>query len=84
MKLFGAVTEVPLVVVTTISLAPAVPACATALISVALATRLVASIPSMVTLMAPAKFVPVILNATPPASGADTGLITAMVGSDVS
>ena len=67
--------------VTTIVLAPAVPVGVTAVIEVALpTTTLVASTPPIVTLVAPVKFVPVIVIAVPAANGPDDGLTLAIVG----
>ena len=67
--------------VTTIVLAPAVPVGVTAVIEVALeTTTLVAATPPTVTLVAPVKFVPVIVIAVPAVNGPDDGLTLAMVG----
>ena len=67
--------------VTTIVLAPAVPVGVTAVIEVALpTTTLVASTPPIVTLVAPVKFVPVMVIAVPAANGPDDGLTLAIVG----
>ena len=71
----------PPTVVTTIVFAPAVPVGVTAVIEVALATTtLVAATPPTVTLVAPVKFVPVIVIAVPADNGPDDGLTLAMVG----
>ncbi len=61
--------------------APAVPAGVTAVIEVAsTTTTLVAATPPIVTLVAPVKFVPVMVIAVPPANGPEDGLTLAMVG----
>ena len=68
-------------VVTTTSCAPAVPAGVTAVMEVALTTTtLVAALPPMVTLLAPNKFVPVIVNAVPPRVDPEAGLTLKIVG----
>ena len=74
---------VPPAVVTKISFAPAVPAGVFAVIEVAVATTLVAATPPTVTLVAPVKLVPVIVNAVPAASGPEVGLTVVMVGSEI-
>ncbi len=62
-------------------MAPAVPVGVTAVMEVALATTtLVASTPPIVTLVAPVKFVPVMVIAVPAANGPDDGLTLAIVG----
>ena len=71
----------PPAVVTTIVLAPAVPIGVNAVIEVALpTTTLVAATPPTVTLLAPVKFVPVIVIAVLPVVGPPSGLTLAMVG----
>jgi len=68
-------------VVTTIVFAPAVPVGVTAVMEVALSTTTpVAATPPIVTLVAPVKFVPVMVIAVPAAKGPDDGLTLAMVG----
>ena len=74
---------VPPAVVTKISFAPAVPAGVFAVIEVAVATTLVAATPPTVTLVAPVKLVPVIVNAVAPVSGPAIGATVAMVGSAI-
>ena len=72
---------VPAAVVTATLCAPAVPAGVTAVMEVALTTTtLVAATPPTVTLLAPVKFVPVMVIAVPPANGPEDGLTLAMVG----
>ena len=75
------VTTPPLVV-TAISLAPAVPDGVTAVkdVPAPFTTTLVAAAPPTVTLLAPVKFVPVMVIAVPAANGPDDGLTLAMVG----
>ena len=71
----------PPTVVTTIVFAPAVPTGVTALMDVALSTTTpVAATPPIVTLVAPVKFVPVMVMAVPAVNGPDDGLTLAMVG----
>ena len=71
----------PPAVVTTIVFAPAVPIGVTAVIEVALTTTtLVAATPPTVTLLAPVKFVPVIVKAVPPNVVPKVGAMLAMVG----
>ena len=75
--------DVPPAVVTATLCAPAVPAGVTAVIDVALTTTtLVAATPPTVTLLAPVKFVPVIVKAVPPNVEPDVGEMLAMVGAD--
>ena len=71
---------VPPAVVTTTSLAPAVPTGVMAVIEVALATTLVAGTPPTVTLLALLKLVPTIVNAVPPVVGPEVGLTETKVG----
>ena len=72
---------VPPAVVTATLLAPAVPVGVLAVMEVALTiTTLVAAMPPTVTLVAPVKLAPVIVNAVPAASGPETGLTVVMVG----
>ena len=72
----------PPTVVTTTSFAPTVPAGVAAVNDVPepFTTTLVAAAPPTVTLLAPVKFVPVIVIAVPAANGPDDGLTPAMVG----
>ena len=74
----------PTGVVTTTSLAPAVAETpVTAVMEVALlTTRLLAATPPMVTLVAPVKFVPVIVSVVPPSVVPEVGLTVSMVGSE--
>ena len=75
---------VPPAVVTATVCAPAVPAGVTAVIEVALATTtLVAATPPTVTLLAPVKFVPVIVMAVPPEIKPDVGDTLEIVGPGV-
>ena len=72
---------VPPTVVTATLLAPAVPTGVFAVIEVALTTTtLVAATPPTVTLVAPVKLVPIIVNAVPAVSGPEVGLTVVMVG----
>jgi hypothetical protein len=72
---------VPPAVVTAMLCTPAVPGGVTAVIEVALTTTtLVAATPPTVTLLAPVKFVPVIVKAVLPKVEPDVGEILAMVG----
>ena len=72
---------VPPAVVTATSFAPAAPAGVTAVIDVSLTTTtLVAGLPPTVTLLAPVKFVPVMVIAVPPAIDPDDGLTLVIVG----
>ena len=72
---------VPPAVVTATSFAPAAPAGVTAVIDVSLTTTtLVAGLTPTVTLLAPVKFVPVIVMAVPPAIDPDDGLTLVIVG----
>ena len=66
--------------VTATLLAPAVPAGVFALIEVAVATTLVAATPLTVTLVAPLKLVPLMVNAVPPKVVPEAGDTSAMVG----
>ena len=72
----------PPTVVTTIAFAPAVPLGVTAVndVPAPFTTTLVAVAPPTVTLLAPVKFVPVMVIAVPPANGPEDGLTLAMVG----
>ena len=72
----------PPTVVTTIVFAPAVPLGVTAVndVPAPFTTTLVAVAPPTVTLLAPVKFVPVMVIAVPPANGPEDGLTLAMVG----
>ena len=72
----------PPIVVTATSLAPAVPDGVTAVNDVLapFTTTLVAAAPPTVTLLAPVKFVPVMVISVPAANGPDDGLTLAMVG----
>ena len=82
MNALGKLTVPPAVVTATLC-APAVPAGVTAVIDVALTTTtLVAATPPTVTLLAPVKFVPVIVKAVPPNVEPDVGEMLAMVGAD--
>ena len=75
------IDTVPPEVVTATVFAPAVPTGVNAVIEVALTTTtLVAGAPPTVTLLAPVKFVPVIVIAVPAANGPDDGLTLAIVG----
>ena len=74
---------VPPTVVTATFLAPAVPVGVVAVIEVAVATTLVAAKPPTVTLVAPVKLVPVIVNTVPAASGPEVGLTVVMVGAEM-
>ena len=72
---------VPPTVVTTTFCAPTVPAGVTAVIEVALATTtLVAVTPPIVTLVAPVKFVPVMVMGVAPKAEPDVGDTLAIVG----
>lgn len=76
-----ALVVVPPAVVTLTLLAPAVPAGVLAVIEVALTTtRLVAATPFTFTLVAPVKFLPVIVNAVPPKVVPDVGAIEVIIG----
>ena len=76
-----ALVAVPPTVVTAILLAPAVPSGVLAVMDVALTTTtLVAATPPTVTLVAPVKLVPVIVNGAPAASGPEVGLTVVIVG----
>ena len=76
-----ALVAVPPSVVTATLCAPAAPAGVTAVIEVALTTTtLVAAAPPTVTLVAPVKFVPVIVIAVPPLIEPEIGLTLVMVG----
>ena len=77
----SAFVAVPPGVVTTTSLAPMMPAGVSAVIEVALTTTtLVAAAPPTVTLLAPVKFVPVIVNGVPPVNTPLFGLMLEIVG----
>ncbi len=72
---------VPPAVVTEIFFEPAVPVGVSAVIDVSLTTTtLVAGLTPTVTLLAPVKFVPVIVMAVPPAVDPDDGLTLVIVG----
>ena len=72
----------PPTVVTATSFAPTAPSGVLAVIDVAVATTLVASVPPTFTVVAPAiKFVPVIVMLVPPVSGPELGETVATVGS---
>jgi hypothetical protein len=71
----------PPTVLTTTFFAPAVPAGTFAEIERAVATTLVAALPSTVT-AAPAKFAPVIVIVVPPTNGPALGETLAIVGAD--
>ena len=74
---------VPLAVVTATSFAPALPAGVTAVMLVdETTTILVAATPSTVTLLAPVKFVPVMVIAVPPRVVPDDGLTPEIVGAE--
>ena len=74
--------EVPPAVVTATLLAPTVPAGVLAVIEVALTTTtLVAEAPPIFTLVAPVKFVPVMVIVVPPVVGPDVGVTLLIVGS---
>ena len=81
MNPFALVADPPAVVTITF-LAPAVPAGVIAVIDEALATTLVADLPSMAT-VAPVRFVPAMVIAVPPASGPELGVTEAMVGAAI-
>ena len=73
---------IPPAVVTVTSLLPAVPAGVVAVMEVALTTtKLVAAMPPTATLVAPVKFVPVIVIVVPPVIGPEGGLTLVIVGS---
>ena len=75
------VAEVPLVLVTVTSLAPAVPAGAVAVIEVAdLTVKLEAAVAPKSTAVTAVKPVPVMVTAVPPASGPAAGLTLVTVG----
>ena len=75
------IDPVPPAVVTATVFAPVVPIGVTAVIEVALTTTtLVAAVPPTVTLLAPVKFVPVIVNDVPPVIGPVLGVTLAIVG----
>ena len=72
---------VPPTVVTATSFAPTKPVGVTAVMEVAVATTLVASVPPTFTMVAPTiKFVPVMVMLVPPVSGPEIGATVAMVG----
>jgi len=72
---------VPPAVVTATLLAPAIPTGVFAVIEVGLTTTTpVAATPPTVTLVAPVKLVPVIVNAVPAARGPEAGLTVVIVG----
>ena len=74
---------VPLAVVTATSFAPSVPAGVTAVMLVdETTTTLVAATPPTVTLLAPVKFVPVMVIAVPPRVVPEDGLTLEMVGTE--
>ena len=74
--------EVPPAVVTATLLAPTVPAGVLAVIEVALTTTtFVADVTPIFTLVAPVKFVPVMVIVVPPVVGPDVGLTLVIVGS---
>ena len=71
----------PLGVVTTTLLVPAVPAGVIQVMVVELTTlTLVVTVPPIVTIVAPVKFVPVIVTLVPPATGPLAGAIEVTVG----
>ena len=73
--------SVPPAVVTATLLAPALPAGVFAVMEVALTTTtLVVATPFTVTLVAPVKLVPVIVNAVPPLGGPEVGAMEVIVG----
>ena len=77
------VPETPIVVTTT-SFTPGVPSGNTAVILIALTTtKLVAATPPMVTLVAPVKFVPLIVIVVPPAMDPVAGVMDVMDGGAV-
>ena len=73
----------PPAVVTTTSLAPAVPAGVVAVIVVELLTENVATLPPMVTAVAPVKLVPVIVTLVPPESEPLVGEILLTIGAAI-
>ena len=74
--------EVPPAVVTATLLAPTVPAGVLAVIEVALTTTtFVADVTPIFTLVAPVKFVPVMVIVVPPVVGPDVGVTLLIVGS---
>ncbi len=80
MNALGKVTVPPDVVTATLC-APVIPAGVTAVIEVALTTTtLVAATPPTVTLLAPVKFVPVMVIAVPPANTPVFGFTELIVG----
>ena len=84
MKALG-LLAVPPGVVTVMACAPAVPAGVTAVMEVLdTTTTLVAVTPPTVTLLAPVKFVPVIVIAVPPRVVPEIGEILAIVGARTS
>ena len=83
MNALGLVT-LPLGVVSTTSLTPAVPIGVNAVTEVALTTAtLVAAVPPIVTLLVPVKFVPEIVMVVAPLVGPDTGVTVPIVGSAI-
>ena len=74
----------PLGVVSTTSLTPAVPIGVNAVTEVALTTAtLVAAVPPIVTLLVPVKFVPEIVMVVAPLVGPDAGVTVPIVGSAI-
>lgn len=83
MNALGLVT-LPLGVVSTTSLTPAVPIGVNAVTEVALTTTtLVAAVPPIVTLLVPVKFVPEIVMVVAPLVGPDAGVTVPIVGSAI-
>jgi hypothetical protein len=74
-----ALMATPPAVATTTDFAPTAPAGVLAVISEALATTLVAALPSIVT-VAPTRFVPEIVMLVPPTTGPELGETLAIVG----
>ena len=78
------VDTLPLGVVSTTSLTPAVPIGVNAVTEVALTTAtLVAAVPPIVTLLVPVKFVPEIVMVVAPLVGPDAGVTVPIVGSAI-
>ena len=76
-----ALVAVPPMVVTATLCAPAVPAGVVAVMTVAVLVKIVAAATPTFTLVAPVKFVPVMVMVVPPATGPEIGATVVMVGS---
>ena len=76
-----ALVAVPPTVVTATLCAPAVPAGVVAVMTVAVLVKIVAATLPTFTLVAPVKFVPVIVKGVPPATGPEIGATVVIVGS---